>query len=153
MSEHVATVAWQRGDQVFTDNRYSRAHRWQFDGGAVVPASSSPSSVRPPFSDPAGVDPEEAFVAALSSCHMLWFLFFAAQAKHVVDRYEDEAVGALGKNAQSKTAFVRVTLRPRVTLEGGGAIEHAELMRLHHQAHAHCFIASSTTAEIAVEPR
>jgi len=153
MSEHVATVAWQRGDQVFIDNRYSRAHRWRFDGGAEVPASSSPSTVRPPFSDPAGVDPEEAFVASLSSCHMLWFLFLAAQAKHVVDSYEDDAVGALGKNAAGQTAFTRVTLRPRVTLANGGTIEASELARLHHEAHARCFIANSVTAELVVEPR
>jgi len=153
MSEHVATVAWQRGDQAFIDNRYNRAHRWIFDGGAEVPASSSPSVVRPPLSDPAGVDPEEAFVASLSSCHMLWFLFFAAQAKHLVDRYEDDAIGTIGKTAAGKTAFTRVTLRPRVTLAGGGGIEAAELQRLHHEAHAHCFIANSVTAELVVEPR
>jgi len=153
MSEHVATVTWQRGDQAFVDNRYSRAHRWRFDGGAEVPASSSPSNVRPPFSDPAGVDPEEAFVASLSSCHMLWFLFFAAKAKHVVDSYEDDAVGLLGKNAQGKTAFTRVTLRPKVRLAGGGEIPAAELDQLHQEAHAHCFIAHSVTAELAVEPR
>lgn len=153
MSEHVATVTWQRGEQPFIDNRYSRAHRWRFDGGAVVPASSSPSNVRPPFSDPAGVDPEEAFVASLSSCHMLWFLFFAARAKHVIDVYEDEAIGTLGKNAAGQTAFTRVTLRPRITLAGGGAIEAAELQRLHHEAHANCFIASSVNAEVVVESR
>ncbi|HYJ09904.1 MAG TPA: OsmC family protein [Polyangiaceae bacterium] len=153
MSEHVATVAWQRGDQTFVDNRYHRAHRWTFDGGAEVAASSSPSVVRPPLSDPAGVDPEEAFVASLSSCHMLWFLFFAAQAKHLVDSYEDAAVGTIGKTAAGKTGFTRVTLRPRVTLAGGGVIEADELKRLHHEAHAHCFIANSVTAELVVEPR
>lgn len=153
MSDHVATIAWARGEQPFIDNRYSRAHRWHFDGGAEVPASSSPNNVRPPFSDPAGVDPEEAFVAALSSCHMLWFLYFAAQAKHLIDVYEDEAVGTMGKNAAGKTAFTKVTLRPRVTLAGGGTIEPAELDRLHHLAHENCFIASSTTAELVVEPR
>ena len=153
MSEHVATVTWQRGDQAFVDNRYSRVHRWQFDGGAEVAASASPSSVRPPFSDPAGVDPEEAFIAALSSCHMLWFLFFAAKAKLLVDSYEDAAVGALGKNAEGKIAFTRVTLRPKVRLAGGGEIPAAELDRLHHDAHAQCFIAHSVTAELSVEPR
>lgn len=153
MSDHVATIAWERGEQPFVDNRYSRAHHWRFDGGAEVLGSSSPSNVRPPFSDPAGVDPEEAFVASLSSCHMLWFLFFAAKAKHLVDRYEDEAVGTLGKNEKGQTAFTKVTLRPKVTLAGGGTIAHDELARLHHEAHAHCFIASSVTAELVVEPR
>jgi organic hydroperoxide reductase OsmC/OhrA len=153
MSEHVATVTWQRGDQAFVDNRYSRAHRWHFDGGAEVAASASPSNVRPPFSDPAGVDPEEAFIASLSSCHMLWFLFFAAKAKLLVDSYEDAAVGALGKNAEGKIAFTRVTLRPKVRLAGGGEIPAAELDRLHHDAHAQCFIAHSVTAELSVEPR
>lgn len=153
MSEHVATVTWQRGDQAFVDNRYSRAHRWLFDGGAEVPASASPSNVRPPFSDPAGVDPEEAFVASLSSCHMLWFLFLAAQAKLLIDSYEDAAVGTLGKNAQGKTAFTRVTLRPKVSLAGGAVIPPSELDRLHHEAHERCFIAHSITAELVVEPR
>lgn len=153
MSEHTATVIWQRGDRAFVDNRYSRAHRWRFDGGAEVPASASPSNVRPPFSDPAGVDPEEAFVASLSSCHMLWFLFLAAQAKHVVDSYEDDAVGTLGKNAAGKTAFTRVTLRPKVTLAGGEMIPSAELDRLHHESHERCFIAHSVNCELVVEPR
>lgn len=153
MSDHVATIAWQRGDQPFIDNRYSRAHAWRFDGGAEVRGSASPSNVRPPFSDPAGVDPEEAFVASVSSCHMLWFLFLAAQAKHVVDSYEDEAVGTLGKNDKGQTAFTKVTLRPKVVLAGGGAIEPTELARLHHESHARCFIASSITAELVVEPR
>ena len=153
MSDHVATVAWERGDQPFIDNRYSRAHAWRFDGGAEVLGSSSPSNVRPPFTDPAGDDPEEAFVASLSSCHMLWFLFLAAQAKHLVDRYEDQAVGTLGKNAKGQTAFTKVTLRPRVSLADGKTIEASELERLHHEAHARCFIANSVTAELVVEPR
>src|ERR671913_1812681 len=106
MGMHQASVIWDRaGGATFVDNRYSRAHRWEFEGGAVVPATASPAVVPVPLSDPAGVDPEEAFVASLSSCHMLWFLFFAAKAKHLVDRYEDEAVGALGKNDKGQTAF------------------------------------------------
>lgn len=153
MSEHVATIAWQRGDQPFIDNRYSRTHTWRFDGGAEVRGSASPSNVRPPFSDPSAVDPEEAFIASLSSCHMLWFLFLAAQAKHLVDVYEDQAVGVLGKNDKGQTAFTKVTLRPRVVLAGGEAIESSELARLHHEAHARCFIAHSVSAELVVEPR
>ena len=96
--KYTATVSWQRGDARFVDNRYSRAHEWRFDGGTVVPASSSPHSVPVPLSDPRGVDPEEAFVAALSSCHMLWFLSIAAKRGFVVDSYEDNAVGYLEKN-------------------------------------------------------
>src|SRR5213075_1971035 len=100
MSSYVATVIWTRpADAPFKDHRYSRAHQWRFDGGAVVPASSSPNVVPLPMSDPAGVDPEEAFVASLSSCHMLFFLFHAAKKDFVVDRYEDEAIGTMGKNA------------------------------------------------------
>src|SRR5438477_8800243 len=100
MATHTATVAWERGAAKFTDNRYPRAHRWTFDGGAVVPASSSPQVVPAPLSDPTAVDPEEAFVASLSSCHMLYFLFFAAKRGFVVDVYVDRPVGHMEKNAE-----------------------------------------------------
>lgn len=146
-SSHTATIAWQRGDAAFTDRRYSRAHRWSFDGGAVVPASSSPHVVRVPFSDPAGVDPEEAFVAALSSCHMLWFLDLAAQAGHVVDRYTDEACGFMRTGDDGRAWVARVELRPRTTFVGA-APDAAALQALHHRAHEACFLANSVRTEV-----
>ena len=112
MAEHTATVAWDRFDAAFTDNRYSRAHRWMFDGGATIPASSSPHVVPVPMSDPMGVDPEEAFVASLSSCHMLWFLSIAASRGFVVDHYEDNAVGTMARDEAGRLAMTRVVLRP-----------------------------------------
>ncbi|ADK99602.1 OsmC family protein [Brevundimonas subvibrioides] len=151
MSEHVATIDWCRGDQPFADNRYSRAHDWTFDGGAVVRGSSAPSSVAVPMSDPAAVDPEEAFVAALSSCHMLFFLAFAAKAGFVVDRYRDAAIGVLGRDDRGKTSMTVVTLRPEVVFSGAGP-DAAALADLHHRAHEACYIANSVRAEVRVEP-
>src|SRR5262245_54561777 len=119
MAEYKAIVTWDRpAGARFTDNRYSRAHRWTFDGGAQVPASSSPHVVPVPLSDPAGVDPEEAFVASLSSCHMLWFLSLAAKRGFVIESYRDEAVGILEKNAEGRPAITRVTLRPAIQFSG-----------------------------------
>lgn len=150
--EYTATVAWHRGDAKFTDNRYSRAHQWSFDGGAVVPASSSPAVVPVPMSDAAGVDPEEAFVASLAACHMLFFLFHAAKKGLVVERYEDAAVGTMGKNAQGRAAMVKVVLRPRVQW-GGPAPSAEELDALHHRSHEDCYIANSVTSEVTIEAR
>jgi organic hydroperoxide reductase OsmC/OhrA len=150
MSTHTAEVHWSRKDSRFLDNRYSRAHQWSFDGGAVVPASSSPHVVRVPFSDPAGVDPEEAYVAALSSCHMLWFLGLAARDGYVVDVYADSAQGEMMKNAEGKEAVARVTLRPAVVFSGDKAPSDASLERLHHEAHESCFLANSVKTEIHV---
>lgn len=152
MSEYTATVSWQRNGAVFTDNKYSRAHQWKFDGGAVVPGSSSPHSVRLPFSDASAVDPEEAFIASLSSCHMLWFLSLAARRGFVVDSYEDAAVGVLAKNADGKLAMTVVTLRP-LTAFAGKQPTREELDSLHHQAHEECFIATSVRSEVRCEPR
>ncbi|WGM32784.1 OsmC family protein [Brevundimonas sp. NIBR11] len=149
MSEHVATIAWTRGDQPFADKHYSRAHDWTFDGGAVVRGSSAPSSVRVPFSDPAAVDPEEAMVASLSSCHMLWFLDFAARAGLVVDRYEDQASGTLGRNEAGRSYMSAVTLRPTTTFSGRQP-DQAELDHLHHEAHQSCDMANSVRATITV---
>ena len=151
MSEHVATIDWSRGDQPFADNRYSRAHDWRFDGGAVVRGSSAPSSVAVPMSDPAAVDPEEAFVAALSSCHMLFFLAFAAKAGFVVDRYRDAAIGVLGRDDRGRTSMTVVTLRPEVVFSGAGP-DAAALADLHHRAHEACYIANSVRAQVRVEP-
>ena len=150
---HKVEVRWSRGEAIFTDNRYSRGHTWHFDGGVEVPASSSPHVVRVPYSVAAAVDPEEAFVAAISSCHMLWFLSLAADAGFRVDQYLDEAVGVMGRNAAGKTAVTRVTLQPRVTFSGEKLPTRARIDELHHKAHEECFIANSVTTEILCEPR
>lgn len=150
---HTATVVWERGEAAFVDNRYSRRHVIRFDGGAEMAGSSSPTVVKAPFSDPAAVDPEEMFVASLSSCHMLWFLSLAAKEKFRVDRYEDEAEGVMEKNAEGKMAMTRVTLRPRVQFSGDKLPGPADLERLHHQAHEECFIASSVRTDVRCEPR
>jgi len=152
MADYHATIHWERQDQVFTDKRYSRRHLMHFDGGAVVPGSSSPHTVREPYSDPAAVDPEEAFVAALSSCHMLWFLDLACRAGWVVDDYRDEAVGTLAPDADGKLAMTLVTLRPAVRFAGARRPDAAEIERLHHAAHAECFIANSVKSEVRCEP-
>jgi organic hydroperoxide reductase OsmC/OhrA len=152
MAKYTATVTWERKGETFTDNRYSRGHLWHFDGGAVVPASSSPHVVRVPFSDPAGVDPEEALVASLSSCHMLSFLYLAAKQGFVVDRYADEAEGVMGKNAENKLALLSVTLHPKVTCSGSRIPTEDDLHSLHHQAHEECFIANSVKTEVRCEP-
>ncbi|KQS57336.1 peroxiredoxin [Brevundimonas sp. Leaf363] len=150
MSEYTAGIDWRRGDQPFGDNRYSRAHDWRFDGGAVVRGSSAPSSVPVPMSDPAAVDPEEALVAAASSCHMLFFLAFAAKAGFVVDRYRDAALGIMGPDDRGRTAITRITLRPRIDWSGDAPSAEA-LADLHHRSHAHCYIANSLRGEIVVE--
>lgn len=148
---HTATIRWARGEQAFTDRRYSRAHRWQFDGGAVVPASSSPLVVREPFSDATAVDPEEAFVAALSSCHMLWFLDLAAQDGWCVDRYDDEAAGHMARDEAGFDWVARVVLKPRVAFAGPRQPDAAAVAALHHRAHEHCFLARSVRSEVVVE--
>ena len=132
-------------------NQYHRAHQWDFDGGATVPASSSPQHVRLPFSDPAGVDPEEAFIAALSSCHMLFFLHLAARAGWVVDAYVDDAEGTMGTDDAGRTAMAGVTLRPRIAFGGDAAPTAVELAALHHEAHERCYIANSVRCPVVVE--
>ena len=152
--EYQAKVLWQRREgEKYTDNRYSRAHEWHFDGGVTVPASSSPLVVPAPLSNPAAVDPEEAFVASLSSCHMLFFLYHVARKGYIVERYEDAAVGVMGKNARGASAMVKVTLRPAVNWSGERRPSNEELLALHEQSHHDCYIANSVTAEMAVEPR
>src|SRR4051794_12622601 len=147
MAEYTATIEWQRQGANFQDRKYSRAHRWVFDGGAVVPGSSSPHVVRVPMSDPAAVDPEEAFVASLSSCHMLWFLDLACRANFVVDEYRDVSLGTMAKNAEGKLAMTLVVLRPEVTFTGRQPTPE-EFSRMHHQAHEECFIAASVKTEV-----
>jgi organic hydroperoxide reductase OsmC/OhrA len=152
MSTYTATIRWTRDPSTdFAKGQYSRAHEWAFDGGAVVPASSNPHTVPLPWSDDHGVDPEEAFIASLSSCHMLFFLDFARRAGFVVDGYVDEAEGELGKRADGRIAMTRVTLHPRVTW-GGTPPGEAAIADLHHRAHEACFIANSVTTEVTVEP-
>lgn len=153
MSTYTAEIRWSRGEQKFTDNRYSRAHSWRFDGGVVVPASSSPHVVPLPMSVEAAVDPEEAFVATLSSCHMLWFLSIAAKRGYTVDSYADDATGIMEKNSAGKLAMTKVTLRPLVAFSGAKLPDRAALDALHHAAHEECFIANSVRSEILVEPR
>ena len=150
MKQFTATVTWQRGEQAFSDNRYSRAHDWTFDGGLRVPASSSPLSVALPMSEASAVDPEEALVAAASSCHMLFFLSFAATRGFVVDDYRDNAVGIMDRNAEGRMAMTRITLRPAIAFSGT-APDAAQLEALHHSAHEHCYIANSIKAEIVIE--
>ena len=151
MSTYTATIRWSRGDAPdFARGQYSRAHEWTFDGGHVMKASASPHVVPAPWNDPAGVDPEEAFVASLSSCHMLFFLDFARRAGFMIETYVDEAEGVLEKRADGKMAMTRVTLRPNITW-GGDPPGEAALADLHHRAHEACFIANSVTTEVQVE--
>lgn len=152
MSTYAALITWQRNGAAFTDNRYSRAHEWQFDGGCRVPASASPHIVPLPLSDASAVDPEEAFVASLSSCHMLWFLSIAAKRGFVVDSYRDEAEGVMEKCADGKLAITVVTLRPCVTFNGDRHPSAEEIDAMHHRAHEECFIARSVKAEVRCEP-
>ena len=152
MAEYRATVSWQRDGAKFTDNRYSRGHRWSFDGGIEVPASASPQVVPLPLSVEAAVDPEEAFVASLSSCHMLFFLSYAAKRGFVVDSYRDEAIGVMAKDGAGRMAVVRVTLRPEVRFSGELRPAPADLDALHHRSHESCFIANSVKTEIRCEP-
>jgi len=150
--QYTAEILWERGDQTFTDNRYSRRHTIRLDGGLEVAGSSSPLVVPLPYSDPAAMDPEEAFVASLSSCHMLWFFSIAVRAGFCVDRYADHAVGVMAANEKRKFWVSRVTLRPAVTFSGRQPTA-AELADMHHQAHEECFIANSVKTEVVVEPR
>jgi organic hydroperoxide reductase OsmC/OhrA len=152
MSTYTATIQWERGDQPFTDNKFSRGHVWLFDGAIEVPASSSPHSVPLPYSQTNAVDPEEAFVASLSSCHMLWFLFIAAKHGFCVNSYVDRAEGVMAKNASGKLAMTRVTLRPRVIFVGHPLPTLSDIESMHHHAHAECFIANSVKTEVLCEP-
>lgn len=150
---YTAQVAWQAGaGEDFVAGRYSRRHLLRFDGGVAVPGSSSPSVVPLPWSDAAAVDPEEAFVASLSACHMLWFLALAAKERLPVARYVDDAEGVMAHDAEGKLAMTVVTLRPRVEFGGERQPSREELDRLHHAAHAACFIANSVKTDVRCEP-
>ncbi|KGM39862.1 peroxiredoxin [Aquabacterium sp. NJ1] len=150
---YTAETIWERGEQVFSDNKYSRQHLLRFDGGIEVPGSASPRVVPLPLSVEAAVDPEEAFVSAISSCHMLWFLGIAAERGHVVDRYHDQAEGLMKRNAQGKVAVTHVTLRPLIVFSGNQRPTPDDIANMHHEAHEACFIANSVKTEIVVEPR
>ena len=152
MDPYTAEINWSRGDQNFLDNKYSRRHILRFDAGIDVPGSSSPHVVPAPYSDTSAIDPEEAFVASLSSCHMLWFLSIAAKRKFVVDHYLDRAIGVMGKNAQGKHFISVVTLRPKVRFSGDKMPTRLDIDKMHHQAHGDCFIANSVKTEVRCEP-
>lgn len=151
MSEYFATMVWERGTQVFSDNRYSRGHIWSFDGGFSVPASSSPHIVPLPYSKEENVDPEEAFVASIASCHMLFFLGIAAKKRYVVDRYVDYAVGTLEADESGRMAMTKVILKPDVIFSGEKQPTREQIEHMHHLAHDQCFIARSVKTHIEVE--
>jgi organic hydroperoxide reductase OsmC/OhrA len=152
MNIYTATIRWSRrsDDGDFTKGQYSRLHEWAFDGGAVVPASASPHVVPAPWSHPEGVDPEEAFIAALSSCHMLFFLDFSRRSGWTVESYVDEAEGVMERGADGKIAITRVILKPRVEWKDEGP-DPAALADLHHKSHEACFIANSVKSEVTIQ--
>jgi organic hydroperoxide reductase OsmC/OhrA len=146
MSEHLATISWKRSSADYTAQTYNRGHEWKFDSGIVVPASASPLY----RGDADRVDPEEALVAALSSCHMLTFLFEAAREKYVVESYDDAAVGVMTKNERGKLWVSRVTLNPKVVFGGTKQPSAEQLAVLHERAHEGCFIANSVKTEVVI---
>ena len=152
MSTYTATIRWTRDPSTdFSRGQYSRAHSWEFDGGVTVPASPSPHVVPQPWSDTSAVDPEEAFVASLASCHMLFFVDLARRAGFVVDSYVDEAEGVLEKREDGKMWMSKVTMHPRVEFSGDKRPTEAEIADLHHRAHDQCFIANSVSTEVKIE--
>lgn len=152
MSEHYAQISWKRKqDEVFSDNNYSRGHVWEFDGGLTVPASPSPHVVPLPLAIEENIDPEEAYIAALSSCHMLVFLSIAAKRKYVIDSYIDKAVGILAENEAGRMAVTKVILRPDVVFSGERVPTREQLEKMHHLSHENCFIANSVKTEIVTE--
>lgn len=153
MSTHHATVRWfSSPGEDFSKGQYSRAHSWNFDGGAVVAASAAPHIVPAPWSDAGAVDPEEALVAATSSCHMLFFLDYARRSGVIVTSYEDEAEGLMERGEDGKTRITRITLKPRIAYSGEEP-DQAKLDELHHKAHEACFIANSITSDVVIESR
>ncbi|TFH89850.1 OsmC family protein [Vibrio ouci] len=152
MSTYSALIKWQRGsEEAFNDNQYSRGHTWEFDGGVTVPASSSPHVVPLPLSVEENVDPEEAFIAAISSCHMLTFLGIAAKQRYVIESYIDHAVGLMEEDEHGYTSVTKVTLRPKIVFLGEKQPSRQQLEKLHHLSHQHCFIANSVRTEITTE--
>jgi len=144
-------IFWKKNfDEAFVDNRYSRSHTWTFDGGIEVAASSSPHVVPLPMSNESAVDPEEAFIASLSSCHMLWFLSIAVEKNYIVESYEDNAEGVLGKNEEGKLAMTKVVLKPTVNFGNKRIPSREQVDELHHLAHEKCFIANSVKTKITI---
>ncbi|WP_428407798.1 OsmC family protein [Hyphococcus sp.] len=146
MSEHVADISWKRETESFAYEDYDRTHVWRFDNGVEVKAAAAPAYL----GDPACVDPEEAFVASVSSCHMLTFLAIAARKRLTVDSYEDHAVGHMEKNTDGRLAITRVDLHPKIVFAPGVDVDAAALEKMHHSAHENCFIANSVKTEIVV---
>jgi organic hydroperoxide reductase OsmC/OhrA len=149
MSEHKVTLTWQRSDKPFEYQKYSRDHTWKFDGGHEMQATAAPAYL----GNPSLVDPEEAFVASISSCHMLTFLAIACKKKFVLDEYVDDAVGYMEKNAEGRLAITRVTLRQRLKFSGEKQPNPQEIEEMNHGAHEQCFIANSVKTEVKVEPQ
>ncbi|WP_103070469.1 OsmC family protein [Aquimarina sediminis] len=151
--KHSARIFWKKEPQeLFVDGEYSRTHMWSFDGGAKLIASSSPQVVPIPMSDPSVIDPEEAFLASLSSCHMLFFLSIAMSQKYSVKTYEDNVCGTLGKNKKGKTAIEQIKLNPKVIFCGSKQPSMAQVVKMHDMAHARCFIANTIQSEISIHP-
>lgn len=150
MSEHRATIEWSRNNDEFLKGKFSRAHTWKFDGGITVAASASPSAVPQPYAVAANVDPEEAFVASVASCHMLTYLWVAFRNGVTVDSYADEAVGDLTKNEKGIQWVSQITLSPKISYSGEKIPTAEEVARFHHLAHENCFIANSVKTEIKV---
>jgi organic hydroperoxide reductase OsmC/OhrA len=152
MAHHTAEISWLRGTQDFVGNRYRRKHLLRFDGGIEIAGSSSSHVVPLPMSDACAVDPEEMFVASIASCHMLWFLSIAAKYNFCVDRYDDKPVGIMQRNKDGKMAMTKVTLKPSVQFSGTEIPSYDQLNKMHHEAHAECFIANSVTTDVCCEP-
>jgi organic hydroperoxide reductase OsmC/OhrA len=150
MAHHKATLSWKSDNEQFAQGKFTRLHSWSFDGGTVVPASASPSIVPAPYSSHAAVDPEEAFVASVSSCHMLTFLHEARKAGFCVDAYDDEAVGEMTKNERGVPWISKITLHPRIVYSGDKRPAPADEEQLHEKAHDGCFIAQSIKTEVVV---
>lgn len=150
--EYTAEILWERGDQVFLDKRYSRKHLVKFDGGVEVVASSSPLVVPLPYSEEQAMDPEEALIFALSSCHMLTFLAIAVKRGFVVDSYHDKAIGTMQANEQKKFWVSDVTLCPKIIFSGENLPCVDAIAQMHHEAHEECFIANSVKTHIHIKP-
>ncbi len=148
---YMATIKWQRDNAEFRTGKYLRAHTWAFDGGCEVPASASPHIVPYPWSEAANVDPEEAFIAALASCHMLFFLSIAAGRGFQIDTYTDTAEGHMSKNAQGRIAITTAVLHPKTVFSGPVVPDAATIEAMHHEAHERCFIANSVTTDISID--
>ena len=150
MSEYRVTVNWKRNGPDFLKGKYSREHTWSFDGGVTIAASSAPSVVPAPWSNPKAVDPEEAFVASVSSCHMLTFVWLASRQGFQLDSYDDEAVGMMSKNDKGVPWVSLVTLHPRIVWSGEKKPSQEQIEGLHHEAHEQCFIAASIKTEVRI---